>query len=87
MEHSVEEQVEGAFLDALETNLGFRLPSLLDEYELEINELLMQTLAECLADLNLSTEQYTKITKLVDRYLVPKSSIYHHEWRELCHES
>ena len=87
MEHSVKEQVEEAFLDTLETNLGFRLPILLDEYELEINALLMQTLAECLVDLNLSTEQYTKITKLVDQYLVPKSSIYHHEWKELCHES
>ena len=87
MEHRVEVLVEGAFLDTVETQLGFRLPSLLDEYEMEINELLMKTLAECLTNLDISSQQLQYLQEEVDQYLVPKSSIYHHEWKELCHES
>ena len=91
MEHSVEEQVEEAFLDTLETRLGYKLPTLLDEYEMEINELLMETLANCLLDLEdlevLSNQQLQHLQKEVGQHLVPKSAIYHHEWKELCHES
>ena len=87
MEHRVEVLVEGAFLDTVDTQLGFRLPSLLDEYEMEINELLMKTLAECLTNLDISSQQFQHITKLVDQYLVPKSAIYHHDWEEYFNAS
>ena len=87
MEHSVEEQVEEAFLETVETQLGFKLPALLDEYEMEINELLMETLANCLLDLDLSNEQLQYLQKEIEQHLVPKSAIYQHQWKELCHES
>ena len=87
MEHSVEEQVEEAFLDTLETRLGYKLPALLDEYEMEINELLMETLANCLLDLHLSNEQLQHLQKEIEQHLVPKSAIYHHDWEEYFNAS
>jgi len=91
MEHSVEELVEEAFLDTASTQLGFKLPTLLDEYEMAINEFLMERLANCLLDLEdlevLSNQQLQYLQEEVGQHLVPKSAVYQHQWEEYFNES